>query len=169
VVFPAAWQDASRVCACPGCLCRNRSADRRELSPRDLGADRFEPGERHVAVEDRCAFPDGLSRRVDSRAVRDFARGGRGRRRPPRSDLLRRDDGRSAQMWRASAKVACGCSSLIGARHHRQAKRPPNMQCRQANLAIQMARFPRSSADRRRCGDRESDRVSFVRISPSKR
>ena len=33
MVFPAAWQDASRVCACPACLCRNRSADRRELSP----------------------------------------------------------------------------------------------------------------------------------------
>jgi hypothetical protein len=33
VVFPVAWQDASRVCASPACLCRNRSADRRELSP----------------------------------------------------------------------------------------------------------------------------------------
>ncbi len=129
-----------------------------------------------MAVEDRCAFPDGLSRRVDPRAVRDFARGGRGCRRAARSDVLRRDDGRSAQMWRASAKVACRCSSLVGTRHAREAKRIPHLQCRQASLALQMARLPGSGPDRRRCGDREADRVPFVSIevgratiSPSKR
>ena len=34
MVFPAAWQDASRGCASPASLCRNRFPDRRELSPR---------------------------------------------------------------------------------------------------------------------------------------
>src|SRR4051812_32509049 len=32
--FPAAWRDASRGCASPVSLCRNRSPDHRELSPR---------------------------------------------------------------------------------------------------------------------------------------
>ena len=46
---------------------------------------------------------------------------GRGGCSSPCSDVLRRDDGRPAQMRGSSAKVACGCSDLVGAGHPREA------------------------------------------------
>ena len=119
-------------------------------------------------MEILCACSDDLSPHVCSRTAADIERQGGGRRGSPCADLLRRYDGRPAQMRRATAKITCSRQSVVGTGHLREGRRALRLSCWQADLGIQMARLPARGTHHHRRADWEADRVPSVRTQPRK-